>query len=365
MNRMVVWLLAGLLPLGQAALAAADQPAEEASVLVTTETPVQGRLDQPVVAYGAVQPAPAGAMAVASLHAAQVQQLRVVAGQVVKQGEPLLDLGSDPAASLAYAQAASDLNLAQAEYARIQRMVAQRLATASQLDQAAKAVRDAEATLKARQREGGGKPVETVLSPISGVVTTVAVGNGDHVQAGTTLLDLARSDQLVGLLGIPPEDRGRVSLGQAVTLVDLDLPATPIAGTVASVGGMSDAKTGLIAVVVAPTGPGTLVPGAHLRAFIDTGKIEGWIVPRNAVLSDDKGPSLFQVEGGKAKRVAVTVVGAAQDRVAVSGPIDPGKKIVVAGNYQLTDGMAVRDQATPPQSASEQSEGGQKIGKKE
>lgn len=347
MKRAVICLLLALAPL--TAVAEEDQSAEQASVLVTTEAPRQGGLDQPVTAYGAVQPAPAGAMAVASLHAAQVLRLRVVAGQVVTLGEPLLDLGSDPAASLAYAQAQSDLDLARAELARTQKMVAQRLATASQRDQAAKTVRDAEATLKAREREGGGKPSETVNSPMAGVVTNVAVSNGDHVQPGTTLLDLARSDQLIGLLGIAPEDRGRVAIGQNVMLIDLDLPGPPVSAKIASVGGMADPKTGLVATVAAPTGT-ALVPGAHLRATIETGKIEGWIVPRDAVLSDDNGPYLFQIADGKAKRVAVSILGAAQDRLAVSGPIDAGKKIVISGNYQLADGMAVRDRAEPQQS---------------
>jgi membrane fusion protein (multidrug efflux system) len=226
-------------------------------------------------------------------------------------------------------------------------LLAERLATNSQLAQAEKAVSDAEATVAARRKEGGAKPVELLNAPMAGVVTAIAISNGDHVQPGATLLDISASDSGNGLLGVEPEDRGRVKPGQAVTIVDLDAPAAASAGAVVSVGGMADAKTGLFAVVVKPAAADAarLVSGAHLRATIATEGIAGWLVPRDAVLTDDAGPYLFQVANGKAVRVAVEIAGASGGRYAVTGKIDPKKKLVVSGNYQLTDGMAAHEQA--------------------
>ena len=95
MNALTCAVLALLLVMP--AFAAEEPAADDApSVLVATIAPVQGKLEQPIVAYGVVQAAPGGSLAVASLHAAQVLQLRVVAGQVVTKGEAMLDLGADP-----------------------------------------------------------------------------------------------------------------------------------------------------------------------------------------------------------------------------------------------------------------------------
>jgi hypothetical protein len=63
------------------------------------------------------------------------------------------------------------------------------------------------------------------------------------------------------------------------------------------------------------------------------------------VLTDDDGPFVFQVNGGKAARVAVEILGEADDRFAVAGRLDPTRKLVVSGAYQLSDGMAVREQS--------------------
>ena len=348
--RRAAYCLIGLVLTAMPTLADDDDKSsgeQAASVLVTTEMPAKGKLDQPVTAYGVVQPAPGGALAVASLHAAQVIRLRIVAGQVVAAGEPLLDLGADPAASLAYAQAMSDLKLAQSELARMKQMLAERLANQSQLEQAVKAEADAEATLDARRREGGTKPLETLNAPIGGVITSVAVSNGDHVQPGATMLDIAAKTEATAVLGVAPEARRRIKPGQMAKLIDLDAPDGAIDATILTVGDMADPKTGLFTVVAKPAdGKAQDLPnGAHVRATVYTDGSEGWIVPRDAVLTDSDGPYVFQIEGGKAKRVGVIIVGAGDDKLAISGSIDPKKKLVAAGNYELSDGGAVREAA--------------------
>jgi hypothetical protein len=154
------------------------------------------------------------------------------------------------------------------------------------------------------------------------------------------------------VLGVTPDARARIKPGQAARLVDLDAPDDAIAATILSVGGMADPKTGLFTVVAKPAEDkaSDLLSGAHLRATVETEGMDGWIVPRDAVLTDDMGPYVFQVDGGKAARIGVTILGGAEDRLAVSGPIDPKKKLVTAGNYELADGGAVREQGAEPDS---------------
>jgi len=63
------------------------------------------------------------------------------------------------------------------------------------------------------------------------------------------------------------------------------------------------------------------------------------------VLKDGRGDYLYQVSDGHAKRVAVTVGVESGGIVAVSGNLDGHLKVVVLGNYELKDGMVVREQA--------------------
>ena len=71
-------------------------------------------------------------------------------------------------------------------------------------------------------------------------------------------------------------------------------------------------------------------------------ELKGWVVPRDAVLSDAQGEYLFQVAGSKAVRVRVKRIGGDDNNSVVEGALDPARPLVTLGNYQLNDGGAVR-----------------------
>jgi membrane fusion protein (multidrug efflux system) len=326
---------------------AVSAQAQRQSVLVATMPLHRGKIEESISAYGLVEAAPGAALNLSLPHAGQVLRLRVAAGQMVRQGDPLFDYGADPVVTLDYERARSAVTLAEQERAHTAKLAAQRLATQSQLDQAEKAVRDTEAELDEQRRLGGGEPSRTVAAPFAGVITAVAVANGEHVQANATILQLAESNHLDALLGVEPEDAARIVPGLVVRLRALARPDQPIATAVQSVGGVVDPRTQMVDVVAALGSDGDvrLLSGEHVAGTIAAGEISGWVVPRQAVLADGEGDYVFQVANGKAVRVGVTILGEEGERTAIGGPLDPGRKLVVSGNYQLSDGAAVREAA--------------------
>ena len=141
-------------------------------------------------------------------------------------------------------------------------------------------------------------------------------------------------------VGIEPAQRFRMKLGNPVMLQPMTSGGAPAPGTLVRIDGLLNPKTHLIDADVATSA--RLLPGAAFMAQITVGQFDGFIVPRDVVLSDAEGVYLFQTASGKARRVAVTIVGSAGDQSAVTGAIDPAKPIVLQGNYQLEDGMEVR-----------------------
>jgi hypothetical protein len=61
------------------------------------------------------------------------------------------------------------------------------------------------------------------------------------------------------------------------------------------------------------------------------------------VLRDAKGDYIFQVTGSKAERVPVKTGIETDKYTEIIGPIDTKRRIVTVGNYELQDGMAVRE----------------------
>lgn len=333
-------LLLALLLLAPAARAAGP------SVAVQTEAPKQGSVPVLVTAYGTAAPALGGGMTLSLQQEGQVRTIAVTPGEAVQAGDHLIEFGVSAAAASTYQQAVTALSLARSQRGHAAQLLAQQLATRDQLAQADKAVADAQAALDALRREGAGSPVQTLAAPFDGIVTSIAVAQGDRLQPGVPLMALTRLDGLVVTVGLEPADRARVHPGAPAALRRLAGGAGP-AGTVRRVDGVLNAKTRLVDADIAVP-PGTILSGEAFRADITVGQAAGWLVPHDAVLGDEKGSYLFQVGAGKAVRVDVAVVGSAGDQDVVQGELDPQRKLVTQGGPQLADGAAVREAALAP-----------------
>lgn len=325
------------------------------SVLVTAEVPRQGSLPRTLTAYGRVEAAPGGGSETLSvLRAGQVTRVMVAPGEAVRRGQALLAVSAGPAAIAAYQQATDALTLARTQRAHTGQLLAQHLATRDQLAQADKAVADAQANLDALNRGGGGSAEQTVAAPFDGVVSSLLVTPGARIAAQAPLVTLARTSRLVAAVGIEPGERALVAVGQPARIEPLDGAAAE-QGSVLSVGAMLDPASHLVPVLVDPPGDQAgaapaeasagLLAGGPVRVVVQVGELRGWLVPRNAVLTDAKGAYVFQVNGDKAVRVEVQVVGMAGGTTVVAGPVDAGRKLVTSGNYQLQDGGLVREDA--------------------
>jgi RND family efflux transporter MFP subunit len=282
--------------------------------------------------------------------AGQVTELHVVAGDRVVKGGVLARLTPDPTVRAAYQQAVDAAALAQREWERQKQLLAARLATQSQVDSAEKAARDAQGVVRALDEQGGGQGSSTLVAPFDGVVASVSAVQGDRVAAGAPVLQVGRADTLRVVIGIEPSDRAKVRAGTRVTLWPVLPPgasAPPIAAQVSEVQNAVDPKTQLIGAVarLAPGAAAPLAAGMKVRAQLDVGAVSAIAVPRNAVLTDERGDYLFQVDGARAHRVKVTRRLDDGTLVAIAGLANEKLPVVVEGNYELQDGMAVKDAA--------------------
>ncbi len=345
--RLGVLALLALAPMAAAApTPSGPTPSRPApSALVTTETPRRGVLPATVTGYGTARPAPGASVALAVQHAGEIARLDVTQGETVAKGAPLLTIAAAPAVVAQLRQARTALALARGERAHTAQLRAQHLATQDQLAQADRAVADATATLEALRREGGGVPVQVLRAPFAGFVAAVAVTQGQLVAANAPLLTLNRQGGLVVTVGIDPAAQAQLRPGQPARLIPLGGGAT-LAGTVRVVSAMIDPRTHLVDTVI-DVRAGDPLGGESYRAVIRVGEHAGWIVPRDAVLTDAEGPAVFQVARGHAVRVGVRVLGEHGARSVVAGPVDPKRPLVTTGNYQLSPGMAVRLAPSP------------------
>src|ERR1700682_6472079 len=157
----------------------------QASALVKTQPLQQRKLNDSVTAFGEVTTGQQ--VAISFPRAGQVSRLLVVLSQRVKRSAPLATLTSDPGAKLAYTQASTAADFARGELKRNEELFSLQLATQSQVDAARKVLHDAQANLAVQTTLGGAIRAPTVTAPFDGVVTAVAVAEGDRIQPGAAI----------------------------------------------------------------------------------------------------------------------------------------------------------------------------------
>lgn len=328
--------------------AQADEPA---TVTVKVVSVRRESISQPVRAYGVVAGSASNATTVSLPYVARIVRVLVQPGQRVARGAPLFVVQADPAAVTAMAQAKSAEALARGELARTGSLYREGLATQSQLDTARKALDDAQQALAAQTRLGVSARPHTVAAPAAGVVSQVSAAQGDQVQAGTAIAQLVAENAGAGrvanvMLGVEPAQVQSVGVGDRVVLRALSaaLGDASAVGQVMVVGASIDAQSQLVNVGAAvPVQRTAFIPGTRVRADIATRTATLWVVPRAAVLQDGKGRYVFQVtRAGAAHRVPVVVQIENGERYGVEGALDAARPLVVSGNYELHDGMAVR-----------------------
>ena len=315
-------------------------PTATPSVLVGLARPTQGSLPATVVAYGSAGPSLNGTQTITEAQAGQVTVLKVSPGMAVRSGQVLAMFETAPAARASYQQAVAAVAAAREQRAVTAQLLTQQLATQDQLAQATKAVTDAQTALAALRADGAGRGTHAIVAPFDGIVTAVTAAAGVRTTAGSPILTIARAGGIVVTVGVDPAQRGSVAVGQSATLTRLS-GGTAFAGRVVRVDGALNPLTRHVDVDLSfPAG--TLLPGEAMRVDIETGRVPGWVVPHQSVVTANGPARVFQVVGGKAKAVPVRIALSSDKDDVVEGRLDPRRPLIVAGAYQVNDGDAVR-----------------------
>jgi len=329
----------------------ADKPAPTDSI--QTATLRQGDMSQVINAFGSVTAQP-GEVAVFSVpYECRVRHINVTAGQPVEKGDALIDVEPSPAARLSLQEAQINLDAANKDLAQTQQRFDMKLATNSDLLQSQQAVQLAQFrldNLKQQGLEATGDAHRTLPADSAGLIDKIDVQQGQIVAAGNPLVETIARDQVEVRLGVEPSEMRGLTSGQAVQLFPVSGSDTnPTAGKIRLITQRVNPDTRLVDVFVTPQNTDNLLLEGFTRAELSIGTRKALIAPRQAVLPDEDGYTLFTVKDGKAVKHTVRIGLENDQEVEVIGDdLAAGDTVVIQGNYELDDGMAV---ATTPAAA--------------
>lgn len=321
-------------------LNAAESPV---SALVVTEPLVKKSLAHTVVAYGTVEVASTGISNINFKQNGRIARLYVSPGQRVSKGESLVKFEVDPTDLASNYQDKIAADLAEQDLERTEKLLKLKLATQAQYATAQKTLMDAQA--RVQMNEGiGSEPTMEIRAPCDGLVISVSGSQGDFIAAGTNIMQFACNGDLQARLQIEPGID--IEKGMAVKLTSLFNAKDSIDATITSVSGRINPDSRLVDIIVAL--PNHWLPGLRVRGSIELSKKDGWAVHETAVLEDQEGTYIFQAVDGMAKRVSVREGIIDKDEVLISGSFDVNQPVVVLGNYELANGMHLRESRKCP-----------------
>lgn len=325
-------------------LTAPEAPVAEPEPVAQIETIKlhKGEIKETLTAYGVVSPFPDKLRTVSVPYTSQVDKIQVNQGQIVQQGDLLLTLKPGADAVLQLEQAQRELNAALRGNQLLEEKMRLKLATQQDLVTSRLRVEQAKVMLKNLADRGIGQG-QQIRAESAGIIYLVSVQQGQIVPAGAPLLQLVDHNQWVVRLGIEPEDYNRLQVNQQVLITPVNTPIPePVKGRIEIITHLIDPMTRLLNVFVRPELNQTLLVNDFVEGRIIIASVNTFLVPRQAVLPDNGGYSLFTVENGHAVKhqVQVGLENDAQVEV-IAADLKAQDDVVVLGNYELEPGMAV------------------------
>ena len=275
---------------------------------------------------------------VASKILARVEEVRVKAGQDVKQGDILVildkaDLKSRIEQALSSETSAkAKFDQAELEFGRAQRLRSRESITQSEFDLASTTLKSAKADLeRARQAAEEARIVEsyaTVRAPMSGRVIDKKVNAGDTVVPGQTLVAMYDPTHMQMVVTVRESLALRLKLGQLVP-ARLDSLGYECLAKVSEIVPEAQAESRSFQVKVTGACPPNVISGMFGRIFIPLDDEDVLIVPESAVRRIGQLEQVDVVEGNSISRRSVQLGRRLDDGFEVLSGLKEGEKVVL------------------------------------
>lgn len=293
---------------------------------------------------------------------AQLQEAEANAAQIEAR------LGLKPGAAFDQGQVPEVLNakaalaLAEAEFARIQTLLDQKVVSQSEFDQRRTQVEAARQQFVVAQNSAeqsyrllqaararvalASKAVAdtSVKAPFSGIVAERVVSVGDYVTRGMRVATVVRIDPMRVELTVPEQAVSLVSVGQAVKLTVDAYPNEVFDARVRFVSpSLRTDQRALTVEAIAPNPTGRLKPGLFATSSIQQPQsAPALLVPSTAVETVSGTSRVYVVKDGKVEERIVTLGGQVGEHVELTSGVSQGEVVAAEPKGRLTDGAAVQ-----------------------
>jgi membrane fusion protein (multidrug efflux system) len=306
--------------------------------------------------------APVKGVDLSSEVAGLVKEVLFKSGQVVKAGDPLIQLNAESElAQFNAAQASADL--ADVVYQRDKAQLAAQAISQAQVDVdlADLKVKRAQAALQKANLDK-----KTIKAPFNGKLGITAIVAGQYLNPGDKVVTLQTLNPIYADFFQPQQKISQLKVGQTVELSVDAYPDQKILGKLTTLNPKVDANSRNIQIQATFNNPrDELLPGMYGKVNVYLGEAQKFLtLPQTAITYNPYGSTVFVVEeeegktpegtpDGKkhkvAKQVFVTTGDTRGDQVAILKGLKAGQEVITSGQLKLKNGTPVEiDNAVVP-----------------
>jgi len=289
---------------------------------------------------------------------------RIAAGQLVARLDPQTEQNALSAAKAALAAARGEVSTARNAFDRQDELMTQGFTTRPRFDQALQAKNTAEAGLEdAEARVGLARDrlaFTELRSDTAGVVTARSAEPGEVVQAGQTVVQLARDDGRDAVFNVPARFLDQQATDPVIRVALADDRSVVAVGRVREIAAQADPVTRTFQVRVSLQDPpeamrlgSTVIGTIELRSpavVAVPASALTWSGPSSAMWIVDPATSTVSLRN-------VDILRFDSDRVIVSQGLDPDDVVVTGGVQALHPGQRVKSLRAQPATARDQRAG--------
>lgn len=261
-------------------------------------------------------------------------------GSRVSRGQVVVRLRKDQDAA-AYEQAATQFELAQSNFDRMEKLYNEQVTTEQEFTNAKFQLELSEKALDVLETRLSKSYVTT---PISGIVDMKYLGKGEVCGPGTPILNVVDVSRVKVSAGIPESFIGEVQKGSQVKITFDVYPVEEFSGTVNYVAPtLSPVNRTFEIEMVLNNRDGRLKPEMSANIDIVKSKVESAIViPQDYIVDLGNDKYVFILENDTAKKRILNLGGRDGNRVLILSGVNPGEKLIYEGFQPLADGDKVQ-----------------------
>jgi Cu(I)/Ag(I) efflux system membrane fusion protein len=187
--------------------------------------------------------------------------------------------------------------------------------------------------------ERAGKPTIRlpIYTPLSGVVIEKMVQQGQYVNIGDVLFNIADLSRVWVEIEVYENEFPNIRIGQRVEIQSQSFPGKPFSGRISFIYPFLDPKTRTVKARVEMANPGLkLKPDMFVRASVKVALGKAIVVPVTAVMDTGKRQVAWvETSPGMFEPRDVQVGQRTDDKVQVLSGLKPGDKVAVSGAYLI------------------------------